>query len=201
MRLVLVRHAETEWSVTGRHTGRTDIPISSAGRGQLLQMRELFGHLVSQDLERVDVVSSPLSRAFDTATAVTNDKYEIKVSANLLEMDYGDYEGLTPGEIRAKNPSWDIWADGCPHGESVSDVGRRVDSFLYSLSDDSTTVAFAHGHVLRILAARAIKLSATEGQVFTLDPGAFSSIADVRGKRVIELWNLSPRFFWSLDNE
>jgi probable phosphoglycerate mutase len=191
MRLILVRHAATDWSVIGRHTGRSNIPLSFAGREQTQTMLGLFKFLIADAPETVRVISSPLERAMETAMIVVDGQYDIATSPDLLEMNYGDYEGLTPAEIRGKNPNWDIWSDGCPGGESIDDVGRRADNFLASVNDDDTTVVFAHGHIVRVLAARAINLPAHSGQIFTLDAGAFSVIGDVRGKRVVMYWNLT----------
>ena len=191
MRLILVRHAATDWSVIGRHTGRTDIPLNFAGREQTQTMLGLFKYLITDAPETVRVFSSPMERAMETARVVVDGKYDVEISPDLLEMDYGEYEGLTPAQIRGMNPDWDIWSDGCPGGESIDDVGRRADNFLASVNDDATTVVFAHGHIVRVLAARAINLPAHSGQIFTLDAGAYSAIGDVRGKRVVMYWNLT----------
>jgi probable phosphoglycerate mutase len=193
MKLVLVRHGATEWSATGQHTGRTDIPLTGAGIEQAKLAKRGLEALMGAEFSEALVFSSPLSRAFDTARLVMGDQRHITVSEDLREFDYGDYEGMTPAAIRELRPDWDIWEDGCPSGEDVESVGRRADSFLQAIDRaDSVNVAFAHGHIIRILGARAVGLHAVQARIFTLNTAAISIVNDVRGIRVVELWNLDP---------
>ena len=193
MQLLLVRHGETAWSVTGQHTGLTDIPLTANGYEQAAGAANAARLLLGDEFARASVFSSPLSRARITGESVVGPGRRIQVCEELLELDYGEYEGLTPAEIRHERPGWDIWTDGCPGGETVEAVGDRVDRFLQKIEDAPTNIAFAHGHVIRILAARAVGLPARSGQAFTLDTATVSLIADVRGKRVIKMWNVDPR--------
>ena len=195
MKLLLVRHGATEWSATGQHTGSTDIPLTPIGVAQAGLAARAVEVVVGQELAAARVYSSPMSRALVTAHRVVGDDYPIVVTSDLLEYNYGDYEGLTPAQIRGRRPGWDIWRDGCPGGEQPEEVGARADLFLDAIAaNPGLTIAFAHGHIIRILAARALGLTATQGQIFTLDTATLSLIEDVRGKRVIKLWNLDPRW-------
>ncbi|GGB29188.1 phosphoglycerate mutase [Flexivirga endophytica] len=192
MKLLLVRHGETGWSVTGQHTGLTDIPLTPNGLEQATSAGNAARVVLGDEFALASAFSSPLSRARVTAESVMGADRPIGLCDELLELDYGEYEGLTPSEIRARRAGWDIWADGCPGGETVEAVGDRVDRFLAMIEDVPTVIAFAHGHVIRILAARAVGLPARCGQIFTLDTATVSLIADVRGKRVVKMWNVDP---------
>jgi len=195
VKLLIVRHGATEWSLTGQHTGKTDIPLTELGVKQAGLARRAAVRLVGDELETAAVFTSPLQRARKTAEAVmARPNSEFTVTENLLEYDYGQYEGLTPGQIRELRPGWDIWRDGCPGGESPEDVGARAHAFIKQVEqEDRLVVAFAHGHIIRILGACAVGLPAAQGQIFTLDTATLSVIEDVRGKRVIKTWNLDPR--------
>ena len=183
-RLVLVRHGETEWSRGGRHTGRTDIPLSDRGRDEALALRErLDGWTFAR------VLSSPLSRALDTAR-LAGFADEVETDEDLLEWDYGDYEGLTTADIRARRPRWSLWADGTPGGESAAAVGTRVDRTIKELRDaDADVLVFAHGHVLRVLTARWLSLTPADGRLFALDPATVSVLGYERETPVIQCWN------------
>ena len=155
--------------------------------------RELRQWLDSS-FDSVEVFASPMTRALVTARAVMGEGRALHVDANLMEFDYGDYEGLTTEQIREQRPEWDMWRDGCSNGETAEDVGRRVDAFLGALREGpDSVVLFAHAHVLRILAARAVGLEARDGEVFSLDPATVSVIGDVRSKWVIQHWNVTSR--------
>ncbi|HJV08794.1 MAG TPA: histidine phosphatase family protein, partial [Acidimicrobiales bacterium] len=153
MNIVLVRHGETEWSVSGQHTGRTDIPLTDAGRRQA---EGLGRRLAAWNFARV--LSSPLSRALETCRlAGLGDRAEL--TDDLQEWDYGDYEGRRTADIRQERPGWGLWTDGVPAGETVDDVGRRADRVLDEARAAGGDVAlFAHGHVLRVLGARWVDL-------------------------------------------
>jgi len=179
----LLRHAETEWSRDGRHTGRTDIPLTEEGRARARALRDrIAGH------EFALVLSSPLSRARETAELAG---LTPQLRDDLLEFDYGQYEGITTDQIREQRPDWYLWRDGSPGGESADDVGRRVDRVIEeALGAGGGDVAFvAHGHVLRALAARWVEQPASFGGRLRLDTGAVSVLGFEREVRVIRRWN------------
>ena len=186
-RLVVIRHASTSWSRSGRHTGRTDIPLDEQGRQAA---RKLRGRLAALDVAAV--FSSPLSRALETCQ-IAGFGARAQLTDDLLEWDYGDYEGLTTSQIWEGRPGWDLFFDGCPNGESAADVGGRVDHFLDQLAIAPTghgdVVCFAHGHLLRVLAARWLQLEPEEGRRFSLDPARLGSLAYERETRVLAVWN------------
>ena len=184
MEIVLARHGETEWSRDRRHTGRTDIPLTEAGRRQAALLR---GALAGRDF--ACVLSSPLSRALETCRlAGLGDRAEL--SDDLLEWDYGEYEGIRTAEIRERRPGWNLWRDGCPGGETAADVGRRADRVVAALEGlDRDVAVFAHGHVLRVLAARWLGLGPEAGALFKLDTGTISALGYERETRVITRWN------------
>jgi probable phosphoglycerate mutase len=182
--VVLVRHGETLWSRDGKHTGRTDILLTDEGRRQ---SERVGGTLRGRRFALV--LTSPLQRAAETCrlaglgdVAVFRDE--------LMEWDYGDYEGRTTPEIRTEVPGWSLWRDGVPGGETAADVGRRVDGVLAELRAlDGDVAVFAHGHVLRVLAARWLGLPPTEGRLFALDPATISILGYERETPVIRRWN------------
>jgi broad specificity phosphatase PhoE len=188
MEAVLVRHGETEWSRDGRHTGRTDIALTGEGRRQAERLRDAFG-----EWGVTRVLTSPLSRALDTCRlAGFGDRAEI--TDHLLEWDYGEYEGLTTPEIRELRPGWNLWRDGCPGGESTADVGARVDPLVAELSaSDGDVVLFAHGHVLRVLAARWVELPPEDGARLPLATATISALGFERETPAIRRWNAPVR--------
>lgn len=182
-----IRHGETEWSLSGQHTGRTDIPLTENGRRLASELRPL---LMGHDFALV--LSSPMSRARETC-ALAGLSHSSQIEPDLSEWDYGDYEGLTTDQINETAPGWLIFRDGCPGGESPSDVAERVDRVIASLRDARGDVAlFAHGHVLRVLAARWIGLSPRAGARFLLDTGTLSVLGHYRGEPAIRVWNNPP---------
>lgn len=183
--VVLVRHGETEWSRTGRHTGRTDVALEPSGRGQA---RRVGAELAGTRFERV--LTSPLSRAVETATlAGFGDRAERW--DELREWDYGDFEGRTTAQIREANPGWLLWTDGAPGGETPSEVGKRVDKVIATLREGPTpALVFAHGHVLRVLGARWVGLAPGDGRRLRLDPGAICALGYEREVPVIDSWNV-----------
>jgi broad specificity phosphatase PhoE len=184
MEIVLARHGETEWSRDGRHTGRTDIPLTETGRRQAEQLRDA---LAEWSFERV--LSSPLERALETCRLAGLGE-ACQTSDDLLEWDYGEYEGITTPEIRKSRPDWYLWRDGCPGGEQPEDVERRVDRVIAAIEDAEGDVAlFAHGHVLRVLAARWIGLGPEGGALLALGTGTLSALGYERETRVIRRWN------------
>jgi probable phosphoglycerate mutase len=184
LEIVLARHGETEWSRDGRHTGRTDVPLTETGRRQALQLGDALA-----EWDFVRVLSSPLGRALETCRlAGLGERAE--TTEDLLEWDYGDYEGITTAEIREKRPDWYLWRDGCPNGEDAAAVGARVDRVIDSIADlDGPVALFAHGHVLRVLAARWLGLGPEAGALLALDTGTLSVLGYERETRVIRRWN------------
>lgn len=182
----LVRHGQTEWSLTGRHTGRTDVPLAPAGVAQAEALAARLARLVPAPAL---VLTSPLSRAAETCRLAGLGERAEQVEA-LVEWDYGDYEGRTTPEIQEARPGWSLWTDGVPHGESIADVGRRADAIVHrARSDDGDTVCFGHGHALRVLAARWVGLPPVAGRLLALDPGSLSVLGWEREVPVLARWN------------
>jgi probable phosphoglycerate mutase len=183
LELVLVRHGETEWSRDGRHTGATDVPLTEVGREQAGAVREA---LAGESFGRV--LTSPLARAADTARLAGYGDAEPR--DELREWDYGEYEGRRTAEIREERPGWTLWRDGVPGGETAAQVGARVDRLLAELRrDDGRVLAFAHGHLLRVLAARWVALEPEAGRLFALDTATVGVLGHERETAVIRLWN------------
>lgn len=182
--LTLVRHAETEWSLSGRHTGHTDVPLTDGGRDRA---RALADKLSERSFDRV--LTSPLSRASETAELVGFPQAAHDV--DLIEWDYGDDEGLTTPQIRAQRDSdWLLWRDGAAGGELAADVGARVDRVIERVTaDDRDALIFAHGHVLRVLAARWLQQPADFGARLVLATGTVSVLGYERDVRAILSWN------------
>ena len=181
----LVRHGQTAWTITGQHTGRTDLPLTDGGEEMARRIGErLRGATFAQ------VLTSPLRRALDTCTlAGFADAAEI--DHDLVEWDYGDYEGLTSAEILAERPEWQLFRDGCPGGESPSDVAARADRVVQRVRRTGRDVLlFSSGHFLRMLAARWIASDPILGQSLMLSTGSLSSLThEHQGDPVIRLWN------------
>jgi probable phosphoglycerate mutase len=182
--IVLVRHGPTEWSVSGRHTGLTDLPLTDDGRAAAASLRD---RLARYDF--ATVLTSPLQRARDTAElAGFGDRAQLE--PDLREYDYGAYEGLKTVEIRKDRPGWDLWRDGVPGGETADQVGDRADrAIARALEAGGDAALFAHGHLLRIVGARWIGLPAAQGGHFVLGTAAVCELGFERDRRVIRLWN------------
>ena len=186
----LARHGETEWSRTLRHTGRTDLPLTAEGEAEARALRE---PLAAVAFDRI--LCSPLSRARETCElAGLGDRAELR--DDLLEWDYGEYEGRTSADIHTHRPDWLLWRDGCPGGESPADVGARADRIIAELLameegiPGGTTVAvFAHGHVLRVITARWLDLPPADGRLFGLGTATLSRLGWEHDYRVIQRWN------------
>ena len=187
MAIVLVRHGETEWSRSGQHTSRTDLPLIEEGR----ERAEALGPLLARwDFSLV--LTSPLRRARETCE-LAGFGPRAEVCEDLLEWDYGDYEGLTTPQIREQRPDWSLWVDGCPDGEQPEEVGARADRALARLRGaGGNALAFAHGHILRVTAARWIELPPAGGARLGLRAGAISVLGHERETEVIQLWNDAP---------
>jgi len=184
MNLFCIRHGETEWSLSGQHTGVTDIPLTENGR----QLAKKLAVPLSRFRFSM-VLVSPLKRALETC-ALAGLADDAVIDADLMEWNYGDFEGLKSAEIRAGRPDWLLFRDGCPHGETPEEVGFRVDRIIgRALAVDGDVVLFAHGHVLRTLAARWIGLPPQEGARFLLDTGTLCMLGFYKDIRAVKIWN------------
>ncbi len=181
---VIVRHGETEWSLNGRHTGRTDLELTKEGRRRAVAVgKQLAGR------EFVLVLSSPLLRARETC-ALAGFSGAAEIDDDLHEWDYGDYEGLTSVQIHEQRPDWRLWRDGCPGGESPAQVAARADRVIERVrATDGDSLLFAHGHILRVLGARWIGLGPDGGSMFALDAGAVSVLGFEHEAEVFQRWN------------
>jgi broad specificity phosphatase PhoE len=207
--LILLRHGETEWSRDGRHTGRTDVPLTSKGvSGAAALAPMVMRRVAGQPI--VAVFTSPAQRAVKTAELAGLGGPGVpgfdggpapKQDPDLWEWDYGGYEGITTAEIQRDRPGWFLWRDGvipgdAQHpGESVAQVGERVDRVLKrvaALLPEGDVALVAHGHVLRVLTARWLGLPPEDGRLFRLDTGTVSSLGDEHGEPVVLTWNVPP---------
>jgi probable phosphoglycerate mutase len=188
--ILLVRHGATEWSVTGQHTGRTDLPLTELGVRQAAAASKVVHHWLD-GVEPV-VYTSPLQRAAHTAALALPDHPAEEVPA-LMEYDYGSYEGLTTTEIFERDPHWDLFGVGCPGGESILQVTARCDAFAAKIERTAVgraVVAFTHGHLSRILTTRLVGLEPQAGAVLQNDAASVGIISDKRGHYVITGWNI-----------
>jgi probable phosphoglycerate mutase len=192
--LIILRHGETEWSRSGRHTGRTDIPLTPHGEEQARALAPLVARMSA-----VRAVTSPALRARRTARLAGLAEAETGCDAGLWEWDYGGYEGLTTPQIRENRPGWYLWDDGvvpgdADHpGETVEQVGDRVDAVLdrtRPLLPQGSVILVAHGHVLRVLTARWLGLPPAAGRLFRLGTGTVSVLGTEHGRPVIDSWNV-----------
>jgi probable phosphoglycerate mutase len=183
--IVLVRHGETDWSRERRHSGRTDIQLTEHGHEHADALRPLLA-----GRRYASVLTSPLSRAVETCLRAGLGEHA-ELRPDLVEWDYGAYEGLTTAEIRAGRPGWTLWSGGVDKGESVEEVAQRVDRVIDELRQANGDIAvFAHGHVLRVLAARWLGLEPSAGRLFVLDAGAVSVLGYEHEVPVVRAWNL-----------
>jgi len=182
--VVLVRHGETEWTISGRHTGRSDIPLTDAGRQEA---RRLAVRLAARPCALV--LSSPSARALETARLAGFDD-RVVTSVDVAEWDYGDYEGRTTADVHAERPDWSLWRDGCPGGEDATQVGARADRVIAAVrAVDGDAIVFSHGHFLRVFAARWVELAPADGARFALDPASVSVLGWERATPVFRRWN------------
>ena len=186
--LLLVRHGETEWSASGRHTSRTDLPLTANGRRLARRLAPRLG-----DRRFALVLTSPLRRAVETCElAGLGDQAEVR--EQLREWDYGDYEGITTAQIQRQRPGWSLWRDGCPNGETAAGVGARADSVIAEVrAARADSVVFGHGHMLRVLAARWLGLAPQDGALFALATGTLSRLGYEHGTAVILSWSEACR--------
>jgi probable phosphoglycerate mutase len=182
--IVLVRHGETEWSRSGRHTGRTDVPLTELGRREAEAVSdELAGRRFAL------VLTSPLDRARETCR-LAGYGAGAEVRDDLLEWDYGAYEGITTAEVRREHPNWTVWDGPIPNGETIAEVGERADRIVAEVEQVAGDVlVFSHGHLLRILTARWLGLEPEAGRLFALDPATVSLLGYEHDGRVIREWN------------
>ena len=181
---VLVRHGETEWTLSGQHTGRTDIPLTERGRKQARLLEPLLS-----TANFALVLSSPLQRARETCElAGLGPRMEIE--PDLMEWDYGEYEGRTSKDIKRSAPNWMVFTDGCPGGETPEQVGARVDRVIDRIRPVAGRVAlFAHGHLLRVFVARWIGFPPSAGQHFLLDTSTVGVLGYYQGVPAVKRWN------------
>jgi probable phosphoglycerate mutase len=183
LELLLLRHGETEWSLSGQHTGRTDLPLLPSGRAQAEALRPLLA-----SLSFAQVLSSPLKRARDTAELAG--LKQVRIDNDLREWDYGEDEGLTTPQILAKRPGWNFWDEGCPGGETPAQVGARCDRVLEQIrgmtgGSGGLVAIVAHGHLLRVLIARWLGLPPGAGRYWVLTPASMSRLGHEHGQPVI----------------
>jgi len=180
--LWLVRHGETEWSLSGKHTSTTDLPLTEKGERVAESLR---GRLAEVDFDLV--LSSPRQRA--RRTAELSGFPDVVTDEDLVEWAYGEYEGVTTEEIRETVPGWTVWSHPTPGGESAEDVATRLDRVLDRVQEHERVLAFGHGHSLRALVARWIGLPVSEGRLFTLDTATVSVLGHERESPVVVRWN------------
>jgi probable phosphoglycerate mutase len=184
LQVYLIRHGETEWARDGRHTGRTDIPLTDTGRTQAGFLLPVF-----EQMPLGEILSSPLQRALETAH-LAGMGARVESCPDLVEWDYGDYEGITTKQIREKVPGWTIWTHPCPNGETAQQVGDRADRVIARVRDAKANVAlFSHGHFLRVLAARWLGLEAVGGRFFLLGTSTLSILGYEHETPAIKTWN------------
>lgn len=182
--VVLIRHGETEWSRDGKHTSHTDIPLTEGGRRQAIALGD---RLRRRRFARA--MTSPLARALETCRLAGYGEVAER-RRELVEWDYGEYEGRTTIDIRRDRPGWSLWLDGTPGGETAAEVGERVDRIVEEIRAIPGDVAvFGHGHLLRVLGARWVDLDPAEGRALALEPASISILGFERGTPVIALWN------------
>jgi len=182
--LVLVRHGETEWSATGRHTSVTDVPLTDRGRGAAARLRSRLA-----GFEFALVLASPRARARETA-ALAGLGERAEVDEDLAEFAYGEYEGRTTADIREERPGWSVWDHSAPGGETAAQVGARADRVIERVTVvDGDVAAFAHGHLLRVLGARWMGLDPVYGGHLGLDTGSVCELGYERERRAIWVWN------------
>ena len=186
VRLWLVRHGETEWSASGQHTGRTDLPLTATGE----QRARAVGSLLAGRRFAL-VLTSPMRRAVDTCR-LAGYGGQATVDSDLVEWDYGAYEGRTTHEIQSERPGWFLWRDGVPSGESIDQVAARAQAVIdRALSSSGDVLLFAHGHILRILTACWLELPPSDARLFALSTATVSTLGYERDQCVISTWNLS----------
>ena len=182
--LWLARHGETSWSRAGRHTGRTDVPLTPAGERQATALGERL-----RGVAFALVLASPLERARRTAE-LAGFGDALVLDEDLMEVDYGAYEGRTTAEIHRARPGWDLWRDGCPDGETIAHAAARAErSLARARAADGPALLIGHGHLTRTLASRALTLAPDHGRHLALDPASLSIVGAEHAAPAIWLWN------------
>jgi broad specificity phosphatase PhoE len=182
--LWLARHGETEWSLAGRHTGRTDVPLTAAGERQAAALGERL-----RSVSFAVVLASPLERARRTAE-LAGFAEVLSLDPDLMEVDYGDYEGRTTAEIHRARPDWDLWRDGCPGGETIAEAAARAERVLARVrAVEGPVLLIGHGHLTRTLASRALTLDPDHGRHLALDPASLSIVGVEHAAPALWLWN------------
>jgi broad specificity phosphatase PhoE len=185
-KVLLIRHGETEWSLSRQHTGTTDIPLTENGR----KVARLLQPILAKQVFAL-VLTSPLRRARETCElAGLGDRAHS--DPDLMEWNYGEYEGLTPAQIHAKRPEWMLFTDGCPGGESPDQVEVRIDRVIArirTVAAEGNVALFAHGHLIRAFAARWLGLRAADGRFFLLDPATINVLSFYRTVPAVKHWN------------
>ncbi|MBI3236877.1 MAG: histidine phosphatase family protein [Chlamydiales bacterium] len=189
-KVFLIRHGETAWSLSGQHTGRTDIPLTEEGLRQASCLaKRLKGHTFEK------VFTSPLKRAYATCEKAGLAKGS-QIDPDLVEWDYGDYEGLKSQEICKGSPNWNLFLQGPPHGESLEEIAARAQKVLMKIESSGADVAlFSHGHFLRVLTTQWLDLPLSCGNLFLLSPASISILTTEKGYRVIQSWNDTSHLF------
>ncbi|WP_329299851.1 histidine phosphatase family protein [Streptomyces sp. NBC_00659] len=188
-RILLARHGQTEWSLSGKHTGRTDIPLLEEGRRGAKLLGERLHRSPFDSLPAAEVRTSPLSRASETCGLAGFGERATAWDA-LMEWDYGAYEGMTPAGIQDIRPGWFIWRDGVPEGETLEQVTARADEVVsWARSEDRDVLVFAHGHILRSIGARWLGLPLDFAARIRLNPTSLSVLGWAYGEPAIEVWN------------
>jgi len=185
-RVLLIRHGETEWSLNRRHTGTTDIPLTENGR----HVARLLQPVLADHTFRL-VLTSPMRRAKETCE-LAGLSGQAEIDPDLMEWNYGEYEGLTPKEIHAKRPGWMIFTDGAPGGEAPDQVQVRIDRVITrirAVADKGNVAVFSHGHLIRAFAARWLGFQVSGGQHFLLEPATINVMSYYRDVPAIEHWN------------
>jgi broad specificity phosphatase PhoE len=179
----LVRHGETEWTVSKKHTGSTDVPLTEEGERRARALEPVLAtHAFAA------VFTSPLQRARRTAALAGFE--DAQVVDQLVELDYGEYEGRTTAEIHEERPDWNLWRDGSPGGESMADAGKRADAVIERIAKlDGDVLLFGHGHFSRVLGARVLGLPAAEARLLMLSPAGVSVLGHEHSERAIKHWN------------
>jgi broad specificity phosphatase PhoE len=182
--VMLVRHGETEWSRSGQHTSRTDLPLLDEG----VQVAEALGRRLAGHTFTL-VLASPMIRARETARLAALDG-ELEITDDLLELGYGDYEGRTTADIRTERPGWDLWLHGAPGGEPLANAAARADRVIArAAAADGDVALFGHGHILRVIGARWLDLPPETGAGLALSTASLCILGYERERRVIRLWN------------
>jgi probable phosphoglycerate mutase len=193
MKILLLRHAATLWTVSGQHTGRTDLELTPGGEAEARATAPLFRRVLG-DGSLDAVYSSPRKRALRTAELVLGSAVRPIVSELVVELDYGAYEGLTPAEIQKLAPGWNLWEHGCPGGETVERAAERADAFIQLLRErhaGKVVCVVSHGHMIRVLAARLLNLHPREGRIFAIKTTSIAEFTTKAARFELSKWNLT----------